>query len=425
MQFCYALVDTMFIARIDPSSTAIISGTGLMFPLFFLFMALSMSLSIGVSALVGRVIGQNNRELASHVMPSALLISLSFAVPALLAGYLFSHSFIHFLAGDKLSAEAIGYGMTFFSWLLPGMAVMLFGNVFTGILKGEGQTKRIAIAMTISTIMNIILDPVFIFGCKMGVAGAGLATSLSVLTVTIIMIIAFRNDKSSFQFSANLFKSKWSVMTEIIKIGFPNFLSMAALAISFIVFNKVVSSIGQVYMNAWTLVGRMDQIVLIPSFAVAGATVTMIAQNYGRGNMERVRKIYLHNVVLAMILVGCAALVYVISAPYFFRLFTNVKEVLDFATLQVRVMAFTFVALSAVIVSTSTFQATRKPLPALFFALIRMGLISIPISLVLVFVLHLKMWGVYLALGFGNLWAFPIAFFWTKRHLGKLTEKKD
>jgi Na+-driven multidrug efflux pump len=173
-------------------------------------------------------------------------------------------------------------------------------------------------------------------------------------------------------------------------------------------------------MNSWTLVGRMDQIVLIPSFAVAGATVTMIAQNFGRGNMERVKKIYAHNIGLAMMIVGSVAFVYIISAPYFFRLFTNVPEVVSLAALQVRVLAVTFIALSASIVSASTFQATRKPVPALLFALIRMGIISIPIALFLVFVLDMKMWGVYIGIGCGNLCAFPIAFFWTKRHLRKL-----
>jgi putative MATE family efflux protein len=420
MQFCYALIDTIFISRIDPSSTAIISGTGLMFPLFFLSMAVNQSMAIGIGSLVGRIIGANDREQAGHIMPSAALLSLGIGIPALVGGYVFAHHFLHVLAGSGLSEEALGFGLSFFNFLLPGLSIMLAGSVFIGILQGEGHTSTIARAMVTSTVLNIILDPIFIFWLKMGVAGAGLATSISILCAVIFMVIAFLRDKSSFPFSFNFLKARWKIVREIIHIGFPNFLSMGALAISFMVFNKVVGAIGQTEMNAWTLVGRMDQIVLIPSFAVSGAALTMISQNFGRKNFLRVGKIYRRTVLFGMLMVLAAATVYSIAAPWFFRLFSNVNEVVSLAAIQVRALSFTFVGLCAAIVSASTFQAIGKPIPALFLAIIRMGLIAIPLALILVFTFHLKITGVFIALGMGNLCALPIAYLWVGNSLRKL-----
>jgi putative MATE family efflux protein len=420
LQFCYALADTVFISRIDPSSTAIMSGTGLMFPLFFLFMAISMSMSIGIAALVGRLIGANDRELVGHVMPSAALIAFAIGVPALVGGYLFSHHFLHFLAGSKLSEEAIGYGQSFFNFFLPGLSIMLVGSVFMGIFQGEGHTSIIARAMVLSTMLNIILDPIFIFGLKMGVGGAGLATSIAIFISMAVMFIAFLRDKSSFPFSFNIFKCRWKIIVEIVRIGFPNFLSMAALAISFMVFNKIVSALDQTVMNAWTLVGRMDQIVLIPSFAVSGAALTMIAQNFGRKNFTRVGKIYRRTIVIGMVLVLIAATIYSIIAPLFFGLFSDVKEVVELAARQVRFLSFTFMGLSAAIISASTLQAIGKSVAALILALVRMGLISIPIALILVFGFHMKIEGVFIALGVGNVCALPIAFFWVRLHIKKI-----
>jgi putative MATE family efflux protein len=420
LQFCYALVDTVFISRIDPSSTAILSGTGLMFPLFFLFMSIGMSMSIGIAALVGRLIGANDRELAGHVMPSAALIAFSIGIPALLGGYLFSHHFLHILAGSALSEEAMGYGQRFFNFFLPGLSIMLVGSVFMGILQGEGHTSMIAQAMVISTILNVILDPIFIFGMKMGVGGAGLATSISILIGMAVMFIAFLRDKSSFPFSFNIFKSRWKIIVEIIRIGFPNFLSMAALAISFMVFNKIVSALDQTVMNAWTLVGRMDQIVLIPSFAISGATLTMIAQNFGRKNYLRVGKIYRRTIVIGMLMVLTTAIIYSVISPWFFGLFSDVNEVVSLAARQVRLLSFTFIGLSAAIVSTSALQALGKPVSALFLAFVRMGIISIPLALILVFGFHMKIDGVFIALGTGNLCALPVALFWVRRHLKKI-----
>ncbi len=421
LQFCYALIDTVFISRIDPSSTAIISGTGLMFPLFFIFMAIGMSMSIGTAALVGRLIGANDRESVAHVMPSAALIAFSIGIPAIIGGYVFSHHFLHALAGSKLSEEAIGYGQQFLNFLLPGLSLMLAGNVFTGILQGEGHTATIARAMVLSTLLNIVLDPIFIFGMNMGVAGAGLATSISIFVSMAVMFIAFRRDKSSFPFSFNIFKSRWKIVLEIIRIGFPNFLSMAALGISFMVFNKIVSAIDQTVMNAWTLVGRMDQIVLIPSFAVSGAALTMIAQNFGRGNFVRVGKIYRRSIVIGMFMVLAAAAAYSIIAPWFFGLLSSVGEVVSLAARQVRTLSFTFIGLSAAIVSASTFQAIGMPVSALFLAIVRMGLISIPLAVLLVFQFHMKIEGVFIALGTGNLCALPIAFFWVQGRIKKIS----
>jgi putative MATE family efflux protein len=425
LQFGYALVDTVFISRIDPSSTAILSGTGLMFPLFFLFMAVSTSMSIGIASLVGRLIGSNDREQIGHVMPSAALIALLIGVPALVGGYLFSHHFMHLLAGAKLSEEAVGYGQSFFNFFLPGLSLMLAGSVFMGILQGEGHTSMIARAMVLSTVLNITLDPLFIFGLKMGVGGAGLATSISIFISMIVMLIAFLRDKSSFPFSINIFKSRWKIIKEIIRIGFPNFLSMAALAISFMVFNKIVSAIDQTVMNAWTLVGRMDQIVLIPSFAVSGATLTMIAQNYGRKNFIRVGKIYRRTLVIGMLMVLAAAIIYSVIAPWFFGLFSDVRQVVELATKQVRILSFTFIGLCAAIISASTLQAVGKPIAALFLSLIRMGTISIPLALLLVFHFHMKIDGVFIALGTGNLCALPIAFFLVRWRLKKLPKPAE
>jgi Na+-driven multidrug efflux pump len=164
----------------------------------------------------------------------------------------------------------------------------------------------------------------------------------------------------------------------------------------------------------------MDQIVLIPSFAVSGAALTMISQNFGRGNFIRVGKIYRRTVLFGMLLVFAAAVVYAAAAPWFFGLFSSVKEVVTLAATQVRALSFTFVGLCAAIVSASTFQAIGKPIPALFLSIIRMGLISIPLALVLVFGFHLKIAGVFIALGTGNLCALPIAYMFVRNSLKRI-----
>jgi putative MATE family efflux protein len=319
-----------------------------------------------------------------------------------------------------MTDEALGYGLTFFHYLLPGLAVMVPLHVLFGILQGQGLTKLIATAAVLSTVINVALDPVFIFTLKMGVAGAGCATSIAVTCAAVFVVTMFARGKSAVPLSFRLSKAKPELMKEIVRIGFPNFLSMASMSVSFMVFNKLVSAIGQDSMNAFTLAGRMDQAVLIPSFAVGGATSIMISQNYGRNQLDRVRAIYRRNVLLAVTIVAIAALLYMSVAPHFFAAFSDVAPVIAAASRQVRLLALTFVGIAVAIVTASTFQATGRPMPALVLSLVRMGVVSLPIAFVLDLVLHAGMNSIYVALGTGNLIAMPLALWWARRHLAAL-----
>ncbi len=420
LQLFYSIVDTFFISRIDPSSTALLSGTGLMFPVFFFFMAMGASISVGTSSLVGRVIGARDTRAAGHIMASSLTMVLCIALPLLIFGYGFSGALVRALAGNRLSEEAISYGLRYFRWLVPGLAVLLVMHGVGGILQGEGLTGKLARAMMLSTGANIVLDPLFIFVFGMGVSGAALATSISVCISAGYVLAVFLKGHTATPFVVDLTKARWTVMREIVRIGFPHFLSMASMSISFMVFNKVVGSIGQTAMNAWTLAGRMDQIALIPSFAVGAASIPIIAQNYGRGNLERVRGAYRKNIGLAMAMVGIGAIVYNIVAVWLFPLFTSVPEVIAAAVRQVRVLSFTFLGVSVAIVSSSTFQATGRPLPALLLTIVRVAGIAIPAVLIMVYVFDLGIAGVWAGLAAGNIAIAPLAFYAASRHLSRL-----
>jgi putative MATE family efflux protein len=420
VQMLYFIIDTVFIARIDPSSTAIISGTGLAFPLFFMVFALGISISVGVSTITGRIIGANRIEEAPRVLASGLLVSIVIATPAIILGYLFGHPFLHFLAGDKLSDEAINYGLQFFYFILPGFGLMLISQAFFGMLQGEGRTDTVAKSMVVSTLLNILLDPILIFHLRLGVAGAGIATSISIAVAMIYALVMFKGKGSRLPLTFNIARCKTGYLKEVLRIGFPNFLSLAAMSVSFMVLNKIVGGIGQAEMNGWALVGRMDQIVLIPSFALSGATIAMISQNYGRGNIDRVKKIYRTNIRFGIAAVIAVAGVYMLGSPFFFPIFSNVPEVVNAAVRQVHYVALTFVGVSVAIISTSAFQATGKPLPALAISLVRMGLVAIPLAFFLVYVMHMGMLGMFLSLMIGNLAAMPVAYYWTKGHLRRL-----
>lgn len=421
----YLIIDTYFITLIDRGSTSLMSGTGLVFPVYFLFMAFSMGLSIGTGALVARGIGEKNDKVIESAADSGLLISFILITLMLIPGYLFGDDIIRLLAGTELSEEAIRNGTRFFYGLLPGLGILLAGGVLMGTLQGEGLTKYIAAASIISAVLNVALDPVLIFWLDMGVAGAGLATTLAIALTAIYVIGIFVKNKSSIPIKWNILNARRDLMREIVRIGSLQSLGMISMALTFMFLNNLVSSISQDAMNSWALCGRTDQLILIPAFAISGATITMVGQNYGRNNLSRVMEIYRWNLLVAMALVVLLAVVYNIFANELFEAFSTVAGVIEAGVRQVRFLSFTFVGVSTMMISAATFQATGRPVPALVITIVRLGLIAIPLAYLLVHVAGMEMIGVFIGLGIANIAAIPLSWGWTHAHLITLSFKRS
>jgi len=424
LQFLYIMVDTKFISAIDPKSTALISGTGLVFPIYFIFLALGIGLSCGVSSLVARGIGEGNRRVIDAGADSGLIIALLIAVVALFGGYLFGDKILELLAGSKISAEGLQVGKEYFAYILPGLAIMLFGHVLYGVLQGEGLMKYMAMGMGLSTVLNIILDPIFIFTFKMGVIGAAVATSVCMGISTIFVALVFYFDKSSIKVHWNIFKAQIKLVKEIARIGGPQTLGMVALSFTFMFLNGLVSSLSEAAMNAFTLCGRMDQIIITPVVAIAATTSTMVGQNYGRKNINRVQKIYRTNIAFGLIIVVVMAIIYNLSAPYIFAEFSDCKDVVAGAVYQVQCLSFTYIGVVVAMISSNVFQSTGRAIPSLLIRILRLGVVTVPFSYILVYKLHLGMKGVFISLGTGNIFIMIVAWFWTNRYLQKIEFKQ-
>lgn len=417
----YLLIDTYFITLIDRNSTALISGTGLVFPVYFMFISIAMGINIGVSSLVARAIGEKNRAALDRTADSGLLISVVAALVTLVLGYAFGDEILRGLAGTEMTEEAVGYGLRFFRFLLPALSLMLVGHMLLGVLQGEGLTRYIAVATVLAVVVNIVLDPVLIFYFEMGVAGAGLATSLGIGSAAVYVIIIFKTNRSSVPVHWSFFKAKVSLMGEIIRVGSVQTLQMAALSVTFMFLNNIVSSIGQDAMNSWALCCRTDQLVLIPAIAVSGATISMAGQNYGRGNLERLRRIFTLNILFGLVLVALIALLYNAAARMIFTGFSSVDKVIEGSVEQVRALSFTFLGASTAMITGATFQATGRPLPALLITLFRMIIVSIPASYLLVYRFGMGMTGVFIGFGLGNVLALPLSWTWAWGYLRNLT----
>lgn len=417
LDILYNIVDTYFLSLIDKSSTNIVSGVGLVFPLYFIIIAIVNGAFMGTTTIVSNAVGKNNEKEIGETATGIVLLSIICSV--LIAGGLYiAHSpLIDLLAGEKMSNEAVNNGKEYFVWILPGTLFLFLSHSLLGIFQGEGNAKVVGIGWTLSTVANIILDPIFIFGLNMGVKGAAIATVISFFLSFIYVLYAIiKQERSlSFYFSQSYLSIK--PIIEIIRLSLPQSLSMITMALSFIAFNWIVSSAGENEMNAYTLVGRFDNLVIMPIIGFSLGLSTMLGQNFGRENYQRFWEVFTKGVRLILICCGSIALIYMVSSYFIFSQFSTIPSVIEIASQQVIYLSL-ILALFGTFETASgfAFQSIKRPFIPLFVTLIRFAAISIPLALLLAYNYGFKIEMVWIALGTGNIISGIIAYTWFKTH---------
>ncbi|MCP4134084.1 MAG: MATE family efflux transporter [bacterium] len=425
LMFLYFIADTIFISRIDTTSTAILSGVGLIFPIYMIFLALRNGITFGVGTFVARGIGEKNSSAINKAADSGFVLSLILSLLLVCGGYFFGRDMISLLAGSKLSGEAVEHGINYLYYYLPGMGILLLESVLFGVLQGEGLMKYAAWGYAITFILNIILDPILIFTFNMGVAGASLATTISIAISALYLISVIFRNKSSVKINWNILNAQKKIVYEITRIGLSNAVGFLCISVTIIFLNKIVSSIGEAEMNAWIICLRADNLLLLPSQTISAVTMTMIGQNYGKKNLKRVWDIYRRHILYCVVAIFFLAVIYItLIAPFLISILTNVQAVIDGAMLQVKVLSFMYLTSAFVFVSLSAFLATGRPIPPILINVARTALFIVPPAFLLVYVFNMGMIGVFASLGFGNLLLMILCWFWTNHHLKNLEYKE-
>ncbi len=420
----YFYVDTFYISLINRQSTALISAVGLIFPIYTIFYAISVGMWTGISSLVARGIGAKNENVIERAADSGLFLCGIIGLLALLSGLVFGSRLIQLFAGSRLTEETIKYANDFFYSWLPGLIILLFVYFLNGMLSGEGLTKYIAIGWAAANLTNIILAPFFIFLLKMGIKGAGAASSISMGILFIYFSFVFFQGKTTVKIHLDIFKASLKLVKEIFRIGAPACLVILSFTVAVISLNKLVGSISQAAMNSWVLVGRIDQIILIPAISLAGVTTAMIGQNYGRGIFQRVERIFYTHLLLVICACTVLATIYVTFSSSIFRMFSSIPEVIAGSVRQVYFTAFTYPALAGMSVIQFSFQATGRAFPGLIIVIIRLLIITIPLSLLSVYIFKTGMTGIFISIIIATGISYLIAFLWGRSHIRGLYKNK-
>ncbi len=375
----YNLADTFFIGQLgNPGMVAAVSSVS---PWFNLLTALSNLFGLGASSLISRFMGAGRTGDIKYV--SSFSIWAGVVVTALFSilSYLFREPLLAFLGA---SADTYAYAESYLFWVvciggIPTMVSLALGH----LLRSEGHARQSSTGMMFGGILNVLLDPVFIFIFGMGVAGAAIATMLSnALSVVFFAVTYLRlGDKTAVSFSPRVFTFRF--MGDVFSVGLASALATALGNASNMTMVHLASAYGDITVAAYGIVKRIDQLPLNVSMGLCQGFMPLVGYNYASGDYKRMRSISVFSWVAAMIMSLCFVLIFEVFSPMILRLFIreDATSTLGAMFLRIACIAVPFTSINFLI--SYTLQAMGKGLQSAILTSCRQGLLNIPLLIIM------------------------------------------
>src|ERR1700691_196809 len=289
-QTLYILIDLYFVAGLGPAA---IAGVGAAGNIMFIVFALTQVLGVGTVTLISHAVGRKDRTDATLVFNQSLGLSASCALGTLVLGYCLAPLYMHALGSDP---PMILSGIRYLQWFLPSLALQFALVVMGSALRGTAIVQATMLAQVVTLILNAVLAPVLIAGWgthhPLGVAGAGLASSLSVGVGVALLAVYFHRLEKYVAFDADAWRPQLATWGRLLRIGLPAGGEFALMFIYMAVIYWIIRRFGADAQAGFGLGQRLMQRTCLPAMAVAFATAPIVGQNFGAGRYARVRETF-------------------------------------------------------------------------------------------------------------------------------------
>ena len=414
------VVDTFYAGLV---STQAVAALSLSFPIFFVIIALGSGISTGNNALISNFLGEGNLDKAKRFVAQGLSFSLFVGLLCSIIGYFSAEPLLRILGAE---GEYLGQALQYLNVIVWGTTIFILLFVMNSGLQAQGDTKSFRNTFIFSFILNLFLNPWFIFGGlgmpALGLAGIAYAT-LVVETVGV-MYWTYRLIKSGllcaqcFEQFAPRAKDYWAIAQQ----GFPASLNMMTVAIGIFIITYFIAPFGQLAVAAYGIATRIDQIALLPTIGLNMAALTLTGQNNGAKKFDRIRecirltiKYGLFVVVPGMILTG-------IFAPYLIDVFTEDPDTVEIGTKYLRISLFIYPAYLLLYLTTSVLQGLKKPNYAIWIGIYRQILLPALIFPFLIGLMSGSIFGIWWGIFIINWSATLISLWYLRRTFRKITQ---
>lgn len=374
----YNMADTFFVSQISTEASA---AVGVVFPIMSIIQACGFTLGMGSGSLVSIRLGQKRNDDATKLTSTAFFTALAFGLVITVFGVLFSKNVLTLIgASESILPYAIDYARYIF-WGAPFMCASF---VLNNVLRSEGKSFLSMIALTFGGVLNIILDPIFIFALHLGISGAAIATLISQFLSFFILLSFYLRKKTICKIGISHCAKEIKVLGKIIATGFPSLARQGLASVSTILLNRAAGTYGgNAGIAAMSIVTKIIMFIASIMIGIGQGFSPVCGYNYGAKRYDRVKKSYVFTVFSGFAIMGILSIFCFILAPQIMRFFRDDELVISIGSAALR-WQVAFVPFHPLIVGTNMLmQATRKIKSATFLSMNRQGIFFIPAIILL------------------------------------------
>ena len=373
------LIDTIFVGQWIGSIA--IAAINVVLPVSFFIAALGMAIGIGGSSIISRSLGSDNIQKARYTFANQITLTILITVSFVFLGLYFIESIIPLFGGKGGIYEPSKIYYTIVLYGVPFLALSMMGN---SVIRAEGKPKFAMYALMIPSIGNIVLDIVFIKYLNMGMAGAAWATTGSYILCFIFIFWFFSSDKSELKIKIHHLYLKKLIVKEITSLGSITLARPATVSITYLLMNNILSHYGgEVSVTAYAIVGRMMMFSLFPVYGITQGFLPIAGYNFGAKNFERVKEVISLAIKYASFFATLVFLILMIFPEEITKVFTSDTDVIRETPAAMRWVFLATPIIAIQLIGAAYFQGIGKAKIGLILALLRQGILFVPLILIL------------------------------------------
>ena len=397
VQALYNVVDSIFVAQINENALTAVS---LAFPVQNLMIAIAVGTGMGINSLLSRSLGEKKYEKANDAAKNGIFLAFLSYIVFLIFGLLFTKNYFRSQTDNQ---QILEYGIAYLRIISIGSIAKFTQIIFERLLQSTGKTFHAMITQGTGAIINIILDPILIFGYfglpKMGTAGAALATIIGQATAALMAIYFNLTINKEININMKGFKPNLNIIKKIYTVGIPSIVMMSITSVATYGINKILNKFSSTAIAVLGAYLKLQSFVFMPVFGLNNGMVPIIAYNYGAKNKERIIKTIKLSIIYATCIMIIGLLLIQILPDKILGLFNASEDMLNIGIPALRTISLSYIFAGISIVSSSVYQAFGNGLLSLIISASRQLLVLLPAT--------------YILSLFGNIdlvwWAYPIA----------------
>jgi len=396
MESVFVLVDVFFVAKLGPESVA---AVGLTESVITIVYSIAVGLTMAITAMVARRIGEKDPEQAAHTAIQAIYLGIVLSIPISIAGIIWAKDVLQLMGGsDALIETGVGYTAI----LIGGNATIMLLFIINAIFRGAGDVILAMRSLWLANIINIILDPCFIFGIgpfpELGVAGAAVATTIGRgLGVIFQLWILFRGQSRIILKSKHLYFD-FQIMARLLRVSFGGVLQYLIATASWIGLVRIIAIFGSTVIAGYTIAIRIIGFTFLPSWGIANAAATLVGQNLGAKNPDRAEKAVWHIAFVNLVFLSGICLILVLFPKVIVQIFTGDLSIIQYARDCLFYVALCYPFLAYGLVVVQSFNGAGDTYTPTVINFLCYWLFQIPLAYVLAVTFGMQSNGVFIAI---------------------------